>query len=248
MTFESLENLNGQLAVVTGANGGIGRAIAYTLARRGAQVVGVTWRNLDGLTEFMSTLPGTGHQARLADVRNSDQLTALANDLPHCDILINSAGFSKPIPHKNLNSLSDKFFDDMLIMNCRAVFSTVRAFESLLIQSKHALIVNISSASALKPGHGSNIAYVAAKAGVESMTKNLALALAPVVRVVSVCPSSVNTGFLTHDQEFYDRASAATPLKRIAVPEDIAAVVESVALTMRYATGACFVVDGGRLP
>ena len=247
MTFESLDNLNGQLAVVTGANGGIGRAIAHTLARHGAQVVGVTWRNLDALTEFMSTLPGTGHQARLADVRNSDELTALASDLTRCDILVNSAGFSKPIPHKNLDALSDEFFDEMLIMNCRAVFSTVRAFESLLTKSKHALIVNISSASALKPGHGSNIAYVAAKAGVESMTKNLALALAPVVRVVSICPSSVNTGFLTHGQEFYDRASAATPLKRIAVPEDVAAVVESVALTMRYATGACFVVDGGRV-
>jgi len=247
MTFESLDNLNGQLAVVTGANGGIGRAIAHTLARRGAQVVGVTWRNLDELTEFMSTLPGTGHQARLADVRNSSELTALVNDLTHCDILINSAGFSKPIPHADLDAVSDEFFDEMLIMNCRAVFSTVRAFESLLTKSKHALIVNVSSASALKPGHGSNIAYVAAKAGVESMTKNLALALAPVVRVVSICPSSVNTGFLTHGQEFYDRASAATPLKRIAVPEDVAAVVESVALTMRYATGACFVVDGGRV-
>jgi NAD(P)-dependent dehydrogenase (short-subunit alcohol dehydrogenase family) len=247
MTFESLENLNGQLAVVTGANGGIGRAIATTLARRGAQVVGVTWRNLDDLAEFMSTLPGTGHQAKLADVRNSDELIALASDLSRCDILVNSAGFSKPIPHKKLDALSDEFFDEMLIMNCRAVFSTVRAFESLLTQSKHALIVNISSASALKPGHGSNIAYVAAKAGVESMTKNLALVLAPVVRVVSICPSSVNTGFLTHGQEFYDRAGEATPLKRIAVPEDVAAVVESVALTMRYATGDCFVVDGGRI-
>lgn len=247
MSFESLENLNGQVAVVTGANGGIGRAIAHILAKRGARVIGITWRNLNELADFMSTLPGAGHEARLADVRETEQLIELALTIPQCDILINSAGFSTPIPHKNLEALSDEFFDSMLIANCRAVFSTIRTFQPLLMKSKHALVVNISSASALRPGHGSNLAYVAAKAGVESLTKNLALALAPDVRVVSICPSSVNTGFLTHGQDFYDRAGAATPLQRIATPEDVAAIVESVALTMRYATGNCFVVDGGRI-
>lgn len=247
MSFESLENLNGQVAVITGANGGIGRAIAYTLAKRGAKVVGVTWRNLDGLAAFMDTLPGKGHKAELADVRETSQLSQLAGTLEQCDILINSAGFSTPIPHKNLADLSDEFFDAMLIANCRAVFSTIRTFQTLLLKSQNALVVNISSASALKPGHGSNLAYVAAKAGVESLTKNLALAMAPNIRVVSICPSSVNTGFLTHGQDFYDRASLTTPLQRIATPEDVAAVVESVALTMRYTTGNCFVVDGGRI-
>lgn len=247
MTFESLTNLAGQVAVVTGANGGIGRAVCQRLADLGATVVGITHRNIHQLEQFVSTLPGSGHQCCLADVTQSNQLVDIANQLTSCDILINSAGFSQPIPHSDLDSLTDEFFDRMLTTNCRAVFSTVRSFHALLTKSPQALIVNISSASALKPGHGSNIAYVAAKAGVESMTKNLALALSPGVRVVSICPSSVDTGFLPHGKDFYERASLQTPLGRIATPNDIADVVESVALTMRYTTGSCFVVDGGRI-
>jgi NAD(P)-dependent dehydrogenase (short-subunit alcohol dehydrogenase family) len=88
---------------------------------------------------------------------------------------------------------------------------------------------------------------VAAKAGVESMTKNLALAMAPTVRVVSICPSSLNTGFLEHGQDFYDRAGSATPLKRVGTAEDIAAAVEAVATRMRFMTGNSLVVDGGRI-
>jgi NAD(P)-dependent dehydrogenase (short-subunit alcohol dehydrogenase family) len=140
----------------------------------------------------------------------------------------------------------DEFFDEMMTANLRSVFSTIRTFVPRLKQSANGLIVNISSASAVNPGHGSNLAYVAAKSGVESLTKNLALALAPTVRVVSICPSSLNTGFLEHGQDFYDRAGANTPLKRVGTAEDIAAAVEAVATRMRFTTGNCFVVDGGR--
>ena len=78
------------------------------------------------------------------------------------------------------------------------------------------------------------------------MTKNLALALAPIIRVISICPATVDTGFLDHPEEFYQRAAEATPLKRIATPEDVAAVVEACAIKMRFVTGNCFVVDGGK--
>lgn len=63
---------------------------------------------------------------------------------------------------------------------------------------------------------------------------------------MSICPSSLNTGFLEHGQDFYDRAGANTPLKRVGTAEDIAAAVEAVATRMRFTTGNCFVVDGGR--
>jgi 3-oxoacyl-[acyl-carrier protein] reductase len=248
MTFKSLENLNGQTAVITGANGGIGRATAHALASSGARVIGIAWRNVAELQRYLDQLPNShlGHSAILADTTKTAELELATQHITNCDILVNSAGFSRTIPHANIDALTDEFFDEILTANLRSVFSTIRLFAPRLKQSPNGLIVNISSASAVNPGHGSNLAYVAAKAGVESMTQNLALALAPAVRVVSICPSSLNTGFLEHGQDFYDRAGAATPLKRVGTAEDIADAVEAIATRMRFTTGNCFIIDGGR--
>lgn len=248
MSFKPLKNLNGQTAVITGANGGIGRATAMALAESGARIVGIAWRNVQDLQTYLNQLPNShlGHLAILADTTKTAELDAATQCITNCDILVNSAGFSQTIPHADIDALTDEFFDEMLTANLRSVFSTIRLFTPRLKQSANGLIVNISSASAVNPGHGSNIAYVAAKAGVESMTKNLALVLAPTVRVVSICPSSLNTGFLEHGQDFYDRAGQNTPLKRVGTAEDIAAAVEAVATCMRFTTGNSFVVDGGR--
>jgi NAD(P)-dependent dehydrogenase (short-subunit alcohol dehydrogenase family) len=87
---------------------------------------------------------------------------------------------------------------------------------------------------------------VSSKAGVEALTKNLAVAFAPNIRVVSVCPSSINTGFLSHGEEFYDRMASLTPLQRVGTPEDIGSAVEAIATRLRFTTGNTFVIDGGR--
>jgi NAD(P)-dependent dehydrogenase (short-subunit alcohol dehydrogenase family) len=249
MSFKPLKDLNDQTAVITGANGGVGRATAHALAASGARVIGIARRNIADLQSYLDQLPNNHlkHTAIEADTTNTIEFEQAVEHVSNCDILVTSAGFSKTIAHRDLESLTDEFFDEILTANLRSVFSTIRIFSSRLKQSSYGLIVNISSASALKPGHGSNIAYVAAKAGVESMTKNLALALAPAVRVVSICPSSLNTGFLEHGQDFYDRAGSATPLKRVGTAEDIAAAVEAVATRMRFMTGNSLVVDGGRI-
>jgi 3-oxoacyl-[acyl-carrier protein] reductase len=249
MSFEPLKDLNDQTAVITGANGGVGRATAHALASSGARVIGIARRNIADLQSYLDQLPNNHlkHIAIQADTTNTIKFEQAVGHVSNCDILVTSAGFSKTIAHRDLESLTDEFFDEILTANLRSVFSTIRIFSNRLKQSSNGLIVNISSASALKPGHGSNIAYVAAKAGVESMTKNLALAMAPTVRVVSICPSSLNTGFLEHGQDFYDRAGSATPLKRVGTAEDIAAAVEAVATRMRFMTGNSLVVDGGRI-
>ena len=249
MSFEPLKDLNDQTAVITGANGGVGRATAHALAASGARVIGIARRNIADLQSYLDQLPNNHlkHTAIKADTTNTIEFEQAVEHVSNCDILVTSAGFSRTIAHRDLDSLTDEFFDEILTANLRSVFSTIRIFSSRLKQSSNGLIVNISSASALKPGHGSNIAYVAAKAGVESMTKNLALAMAPTVRVVSICPSSLNTGFLEHGQDFYDRAGSATPLKRVGTAEDIAAAVEAVATRMRFMTGNSLVVDGGRI-
>jgi len=249
MSFEPLQNLNGQVAVVVGAAGGIGFATAKRLAESGARVIGIVRRQADDLQQKFNQFAnaGLGHKVILADNSQTRQLQQAIAELTQCDLLVNSAGFSQTIPHSRIEDLTDEFFDTMLTVNLRAVFSTIKTFLPLLRQSSAGLIVNISSASALRPGHGSNIAYASAKAGLESLTKNLALALAPDIRVVSICPSSMNTGFLDQTPEFYQRAAATTPLGRIAIPQDIAATIEALATRMRFVTGNCFVVDGGRI-
>jgi 3-oxoacyl-[acyl-carrier protein] reductase len=246
MNFTPLNDLIGQTAVITGANGGIGRAVCQSLAKSGARIIGLVRSNVDEFENFLSTLPAHGHYAIMTDVANTQELIQAKNSIDQCDILITSAGHSKPVPHSSIESLDDDFFEEILVSNLRSVFSTIRTFKPLLDQSKNALIVNISSASTQRPGHGSNIAYVSSKAGVEAMTKNLALAFAPDIRVVSVCPSSINTGFLSHEEEFYERMASLTPLKRVGTPEDIGVAVEAIATKLRFTTGNTFVIDGGR--
>ena len=202
MSFESLENLKGQVAVVVGAGGSIGSAVSKKLARCGARIIGIVRNNAKELQNIFDQFDNSNlrHKVILAD-----------------------------------NTKTEEFKE--ATMN----------IAPLLKKSSHGLIVNISSASALHPRRGSNIAYAAAKAGLESMTKNLALAFAPGIRVISICPSAMNTGFLELSDEFYEKEANDTPLKRIPLPDDVASVVEACATNMRFVTGNCFVVDGGRL-
>jgi 3-oxoacyl-[acyl-carrier protein] reductase len=169
---------------------------------------------------------GDGHKAMLADVTNSEQLNFVASQLEQCDILINNAGASVPIDHRNLTSLTDEIFEKTVSVNLNGTFYTTRSFLPLLRKSPNALIINISSASSFRTG-GSNIAYAAAKAGVDSLTRNLAKALAP-IRVVSI------------------NAGMGTPLKRVVTVEDVASTVEALATTVRFTTGNNIILDGGR--
>jgi len=240
--------LAGQTAVITGASGGIGKAIAQRLAASGAKIIGIARHNIDDLQTYLDQLPNNhlGHLAIQADVTCTQELEQATQHIDRCDILVTSAGFSKVIRHADLDSLSDEFFDAILTANLRSVFSTVCVFVDRLRQSTSGQIINISSGSAIRSGTGSNIAYAAAKAGVESLTKNLALCLAPQVRVVSVAPSLLDTGFLNPTQNYCDKAIATTPLRRLCTEEYVADTVEAIATRMKFVTGNCFVVDGGR--
>ena len=96
-------------------------------------------------------------------------------------------------------------------------------------------------------GTGSNVAYAAAKAGVDVMGKALARALAPKIRVLTVSPGVVDSTFVPgRGADFNAKAASTTPLRRIGTPDDVAAAIEACATTLRFATGQVFVVDGGR--
>jgi 3-oxoacyl-[acyl-carrier protein] reductase len=242
--------LAGKIAVVIGGSGGIGASAAQMLAAEGATVV-VTWRSGEAAADaLLAKLPGSSHIARRAVIEDTATLTELAGDVQRafgrCDILVNTAGYTRPIPIGDLDALTDDFIDDMFKVNWRGQFAAIRAFAPMLKASGDGLIVNVSSIAGLS-GVGSNLAYAAIKAGIDTMTKSLARALAPSVRVMSVSPGVVATDFVPgRDAAALDKVAPTIPLKRVATAEDVGRAIAACATHLTYSTGSLIVVDGGR--
>jgi len=253
MSFDPVSRLDGKVAVITGGLGAIGFASARRLAALGATCVLLHRGTSADAADRAASLPssdGQRHAALVADIVDTPSLqraaAQVAEQYGRCDILVNSAGHTRPVPAADLDSLSDELIDELLQANFRGVFATMRAFVPLLKKSGDGLIVNISSIAGFT-GVGSNLAYVAAKAGLDVVGDALAKALAPAVRVVSVSPGAVESGFVPgRGDDFKAKMATSTPLGRIGLPEDVAATVEALATTLRFVTGTRIVVDGGR--
>lgn len=248
--FEPAERLDGRDVLVAGGLGAVGLATARRAASLGARAILLHRRSRAELEEALDSLPGRNHFGVTASITDSASLARAAGEVgERCgklDMLVNSAGFTKPVPAADLDALDDALIDDIFRSNWRGVFATIRAFRALLEASGDALIVNVSSISAFT-GTGSNLAYVAAKAGIDVLGKSLARALAPKVRVLTVSPGVVDSGFVPgRGAEFNAKAAAATPLQRVGTPEDVAAAIVACATQLRFATGQTIVVDGGR--
>jgi 3-oxoacyl-[acyl-carrier protein] reductase len=162
------------------------------------------------------------------------------------DLLVNSAGITRFVPHGDLDALDDALISRILDVNVRGVIASVRAALPLMRRSGGGAIVNISSIAAVT-AMGSNIAYCASKAAVDNLTKSLARALAPEIRVVSVSPGLVDTEFVRGlDQSWRDEQAGRTPLRRLADPGEVARAVLAAATSLTFTTGAILPVDGGR--
>ena len=250
MSYKSTKPLHGRVAVIAGGNGGIGYATATRLAQAGAKVVLLVRSALDTATTRAQELPGEGHGAVLASIDDSAALARAAQDIGgqwgRADILVNTAGMTKAVPHKDLEALDDALIDEIFVSNWRGPFATIRAFSPLLRASGNGLVVNVSSIAGTT-GVGSNVAYCAAKAGLDVMAVSLGRALAPDIRVINVSPGAVDTSFVPgRDQAWNDKTAQTTPLKRLGTPEDMAAAIEACATTLKFATGTTIQVDGGR--
>ena len=245
-------SLTGKVALVVGGAGAIGAATSRMLAAAGATIV-ITHMDTERDTQAADALIrelGAPHAAHVSNVVDTASLVALRGTLEQkhgrLDILVNAAGFTKPIPHADLDALTDELIDRMLQVNWRGQFATIRTFAPLLKASGDGLVVSISSIASFT-AVGSSIAYCAAKAGIDVMTKALARVLAPEVRVLAVSPGVVDTEFVPgRGADFNDKVSASTPLKRIGDAEDIAAAITACATMLGYSTGHIIQVDGGR--
>jgi 3-oxoacyl-[acyl-carrier protein] reductase len=251
------KSLHDKVAVIMGGAGGIGAAAAKLFAEAGAKVVITHRPDAPGSSEkateaaaIIAGLAGTGHSVLPADIANTATLNALrdavAEAYGRADVLINSAGFTKPIAHGNLDALTDDLIDEMFIVNWRGQFAAIRAFTPLLKASGDGLIVSVSSIAGMN-GAGSSIVYGATKAGIDVMTKSLGRALAPEIRVLGVSPGVVATEFVPgRGAEFNAKTAATTPLKRVAQAEDVANAILACATHLTFSTGSTIVVDGGR--
>jgi 3-oxoacyl-[acyl-carrier protein] reductase len=242
--------LTGKVAVVTGGSSGIGAASVRQLAASGARVV-VGYNSGEArAAALIGEIPGEGHRAMRIPMEDSARIrnvaVAVQQEFGRADILVNSAGFTRLVPHNDLESLDDDLIDAILAANVRGPFATIRAFAPLLRRSGEAVIVNISSIAA-SYGTGSNIIYGASKAALDTMSMALARVLGPEIRVVCVSPGVVNTGFVPgRTQEMMDKAASATPLKRAVEADDVALAVMACITHLRHTTGSVITVDAGR--
>lgn len=243
--------MTGKVAVVTGGGGGIGSAISRTLAQASARVVLTYRRSEDKTKAVAASLAGDGHLVVRASVEDSGALKGLADQLADqygtVDLLVNNAGVTRQVAHDDLDALEDDLIDEIFRVNWRGAFASIRALKNLLASGEGGVVVNISSIAGVT-AIGSNVAYCASKAAMNSMTISLGRALAPEIRVVSVSPGWVLGEYAkkidaTYLQEQIDK----TPLGRLATPEDVAQAVLAAATMLTGTTGSIIPVDGGRI-
>jgi 3-oxoacyl-[acyl-carrier protein] reductase len=243
-------SLDNKVALVTGGGGGIGSAICRRLAQSGASIVITYSKSKDKAESLLAKLDGSNHLVMQASVDDSVAQAKLAQAISEkygkLDILINNAGFSKSVPHDDLDSLTDELIDDIFRVNVRGAIASIRAMKALLMLGNGGVVINISSIAA-RTAVGSNVAYCASKAAMDNMTLSLARALAPKIRVVSVAPGWVNGEYAQRmPPELIQQQRDLTPMGRIAEAEDVAEAVYAVATQLKFTTGAIIPVDGGR--
>lgn len=243
-------NLNNQVALVTGASRGIGRAIAQELAKQGAKVIGTatTDSGAAAISEYLGAIaPGCGRGAKL-DVNDAAACLGLIEQIQKEDgalsILVNNAGITKD---QLAMRMKDEEWEDVISTNLTAVARMSRAVLRGMMKAKAGRIINITSVVG-SSGNAGQMNYAAAKAGVAGMTR----ALAREIGSRNITVNCVAPGFIDTDMTkvLSDQQHAALldqiPLGRLGTPEDIAAAVAFLASPQAaYITGTTLHVNGG---
>ena len=247
--------LSGSVGIVTGGATGIGHAVCLELARAGAKALVVNYsRSVAEAEATARELADLGVEALpvKADVAREDEVVAMveaaAERFGRIDILVNNAGTTRFIPFPDLEAVTDEVWQHILGVNLMGPWYASRAAAPYLKRSR-GCIVNIASIAALR-GSGSSLPYGVSKAALTQLTRALAVALAPEVRVNAVNPGLVSSRWFR--QPFGEEAAAAqeaamaqrTPLEAVATPEHVAQAVMGF-IRSDIVTGQHLVVDGG---
>jgi 3-oxoacyl-[acyl-carrier protein] reductase len=243
------------VALVTGASSGIGRSAALALARHGHDVV-INYAASEGRAEQVAreaTDAGARTLTVRADVADENAVRAMVDTVDRTfgriDALVNNAGTTISTPPADLEGLSMRDWDRVFAVNVRGMFQVSRAAVPLLRRSPGAAIVNTASIVGLRPGP-QPFPYAASKAAVVALTKTLAGALGPDIRVNAVAPGWMVGEWMREQlgddyDRLMDRRARLTPLRRCVTADDVAATILSLIVSNPFVTGEIVVVDGG---
>ena len=232
-----------RVALVTGSTSGIGAAIAGRLAADGFHVVVHSGSSGAEGERIAAELGGSYLQADLADADTAQAtVSAALARLGRLDVLVNNAGVSRPIPHADLAAATPREWRDVLEVNLVSPFALTTAAAPYLRRTR-GCVVNVTSHAGVRP-KGSSIPYAASKAALNHVTRLLAAALGPEVRVNAVAPGLVDTPLTADWTEAQQLWRERSPMRRAARPEDVAGLVADL-VASEYLTGEVVVLDGG---
>jgi 3-oxoacyl-[acyl-carrier protein] reductase len=241
-------------ALVTGAATGIGRAAAVALAEAGYDVAINYSRSESAARETAAVAQAKGAKTLLFKCDVSDDgsvrkmLAAVGQEFGRLDALVNNAGITSNVKPGDFEAMTAEEWDRVFAVNVRGMFQVTRAAAPLL-KAAHGSVVNTASIVGLRPGP-QPLPYAASKAAIVSLTKLLALNLAPDVRVNAVAPGWMEGDWmkrmlLDRYDDLMARRAKSTPLRRCATAEDVAEVIVSLITGNRFVNGEIIVIDGG---
>ncbi len=246
--------LAGKVAVVTGGSGGLGQRICHALAREGCHIAVVYAASADVAHAFCADLK-TEHQVNAraiqCDVSQEGDVRRMVDEVVssfgQLDILINDAAYNKAIPYKDLDDLTLEVWDKILSVNLTGPMMLCKAVAPIMERQGAGRIVNISSVAGTYPG-GSSIAYAVSKAGLNHLTRCMAVALAPHTLVNCVAPGLIEGTRATANllPEMIERSSSSSLLQRPADKDDCANQVVTFCKS-DTTTGQTMVIDAGRV-
>jgi 3-oxoacyl-[acyl-carrier protein] reductase len=243
------------VALVTGAARGIGRSAALACGREGYDVVLNFSRSREATEAVADEVTATGARAAVyqADVADEGAVRAMLDmvraDFGRLDALVNNAGTTVSTPPTDLDGLRMEDWDRVFAVNVRGTFQVTRASVPLLRESPRAAIVNLASIVGLRPGP-QPFPYAASKAAVVNLTRTLAGALGPSIRVNAVAPGWMVGDWMEHAlgdtyERLMERRARMTPLGRCVTPDEVAETIVNLLTSNPFVTGEVVVIDGG---
>lgn len=243
--------MKGKTAIVTGGGTGIGRAVSLQLAARGAAVAVVYSRSAAEARDTVAEIEAQGGRALAlgADVSvraEVERMTAeVAQAFGRIDYLVNNAGITRQLPFADLDAIDDGVWDELYGVNVKGAFYCSRAAAPWLRRQPGSAIVNVGSIAG-ETGYGSSLPYAVSKAAMHGLTRSLARALAPAVRVNAIAPGAVGTRWWSGNEDKMRTLAGSVALNRVSNPDDIAATVLLMLLEAASVTGQVLKADNGQ--